>query len=411
MKKDTKVCVVGLGYVGLPLALLFAESGMEVTGVDCSQQVIDELNSGSKTFTEPGLAGLYEKAVETGIRFVREIPAGPAYIIAVPTPFLEDTPEMDAKYLIRAMEQVLAVCEPEALIVVESTIAPGTFDKILKPMAEQCRLRDCKDVRLAAAPERILPGHILEELRSQSRVIGADRQEDGERAAALYGRICRGEILKTDLKTAEMVKVAENAFRDVNIAYANELAVLCRKAGVDVRQVIRCANRHPRVHILEPGPGVGGHCIPVDPWFLVGSYPDETPLIRCARSVNDGMTEYVWNRLEEIMERSGVSDWSSVGFYGLTYKEDVDDTRNSPGVRMAELAKKKGKDPLFYDPYVSACPHVERLAAGMEEFLDQVKIMVILTAHSKHRDCRELLRGRIIFDTRNTEGIQADYRL
>ena len=411
MSSRAQLCVVGLGRVGLPLALLFARAGMTVVGTDCSERITDGLSSGKMRFHEPGMEELYSAALERGICFTTQTPAAETYIIAVPTPCLEDTRQMDGGCLLDALDHILESCDDGALVVVESTVAPGTMEEMLEPAAEEYARRHGKKISLAVAPERVLPGNLLYELEHTHRVIGANQVSVRRRAAALYRLICDGEILETDAGTAEMVKLAENTFRDINIAYANELAVLCRKAGVDVQEVIRCANRHPRVNILEPGPGAGGHCLPVDPWFLAAKFPDEAALIRCARMTNDNMIQYVLERLREIMADRGIDSWSQVGFYGLTYKEGTDDIRNSPGLRLAALFPEMGSAPLFYDPFVGPCPEVRCQAASMDEFLTRSEIVVILTAHQELEQYREALGKKVVFDTRNVEGLPADYRL
>ena len=411
MRNRTQLCVVGLGRVGLPLALLFARAGMTVVGTDRSERITDGLSSGKMRFSEPGMDELYSAALERGICFTTQTPAAEAYIIAVPTPCLEDTHQMDSGCLLDALDHILASCDDGALVVVESTVAPGTIEDMLEPAAAEYAQLHGKKVSLAAAPERVLPGNLLYELEHTHRVIGANQVSVRKRAVTLYRLICDGEILETDARTAEMVKLAENTFRDINIAYANELALLCRKAGVDVREVIRCANQHPRVNILEPGPGVGGHCLPVDPWFLAAKFPNEAALIRCARMTNDNMIQYVLERLKEIMADRGINSWSQVGFYGLTYKEDTDDTRNSPGLRLAALFLETESAPLFYDPCVGPRPEVRCQAGSMGEFLAKAEIVVILTAHQELKQYREALEKKVVFDTRNVEGLPADYRL
>lgn len=252
------------------------------------------------------------------------------------------------------MNEVLDVCPKGAVIIIESTISPSTIDKCVRPLVEARGLKCGEDVHLAHAPERIIPGNMIYELTHNSRTIGADEPEIAERVKALYGSFCQGEIVLTDIRTAEMTKVVENTFRDINIAFANELAQICRADGMDVNEVIRIANKHPRVNILSPGPGVGGHCISVDPWFLVGDYPDIVNVIRAARKVNDGMPNFVLKRIHTVMQEHGLTDVSRVGLYGLTYKENVDDTRESPTLQLLHIMDEHLAGGLIkvYDPYV-----------------------------------------------------------
>ena len=255
-------------------------------------------------------------------------------------------------------------------------------------------------MRLAHAPERIIPGNMLNELIHNSRTIGCDDAATGEEIKDLYLSFCQGDIVITDIKTAEMTKVVENTFRDINIAFANELAKICRRGGMDVSEVIRIANKHPRVNILQPGPGVGGHCISIDPWFLVGDFPEEARLIRTAREINSSMPAYVLDRIETIMRERALTDWTRVGLYGLTYKENVDDTRESPTLQLLDVMKKRGVPaPLVYDPMVSV-HKAERQCASFEEFLQGSDVVVLLVGHSQIRRSLPALAGKIVLDTR-----------
>ena len=280
--------VVGLGYIGLPTALMLAAHGVEVTGTDYNRQLVETLNRGKPTFKEDGLDELFEKAVKSGIRFSEEYIRTDMYIISVPTPYDKASKKIDASYVTAAVKNVLEVCPNGATLVIESTVSPGTIDRFVRPAIEERGLAVGKDIHLAHAPERIIPGNMAYELKHNSRTIGADEREVGERVKRLYASFCEGEIVVTDIRTAEMTKVVENTFRDINIAFANELAKICRSDSMDVYEIIRIANMHPRVNILSPGPGVGGHCISVDPWFLVGDYPGLANIILAARKINDG---------------------------------------------------------------------------------------------------------------------------
>ena len=329
-QKSMEVCVIGMGYIGLPTALMLASHGICVKGVDYNKDVVAKLQAGHVTFKEEGLSELFDEAVRGGITFHTDYPSSGFYIIAVPTPYNVSDKKIDPSFVVNALKDVLAVAKDEAVITIESTISPGTVDKYLRPVVAASG----KHVHLAHAPERIIPGRMLKELRTNARTIGADEPGIAKLVQLVYQSFCEGEIVLTDIRTAEMSKVVENTFRDINIAYANELAKICRKNGMDVYEVIRIANKHPRVNILQPGPGVGGHCISVDPWFLVGDFPEEAKLIRQAREVNSHMPDFVLQRIKDIMKEHGLADWSRVGLYGLTYKEDVDDTRESPTLQL-----------------------------------------------------------------------------
>lgn len=392
-----KVCVVGLGYIGLPTATMLAAHGVKVEAVDYNRDLVDQLQHGHVTFKEDGLEGLFQQAVNNGIRFSTEYPAADMYIVSVPTPYIEKTKKVDAAYVVSAVKQVLSVCGEDAIVVVESTISPGTIDREIRPVVEQSG----KHISLAHAPERIIPGNMLYELIHNSRTIGADSKEVGETVRSVYASFCQGEIVLTDIKTAEMSKVVENTFRDINIAFANELAKICRKGGMDVYEIIRIANKHPRVNILQPGPGVGGHCISVDPWFLVGDFPEEAKLIHEAREVNSEMPAYVLERMQTIMAEKGISDTGRVGLYGLTYKENVDDVRESPTLQLLDVMKAKGLPaPAVYDPMVSR-DLVERQYHDFDRFLNDVDMVVILVGHTHLKENMDRLQEKVVLDTRN----------
>ncbi len=389
------VNVIGMGYIGLPTALMMASHGVNVIGTDCNPERINELSTGGKTFEEKGLAELFSTARAAGIRFTEKYQKADVYIVSVPTPYIKKTRKIDPQYVIAACKSVLETCDDGSILVVESTISPGTIDKFVRP------LLNGRNIRLAHAPERIIPGNMLHELVHNARTIGVDDRETGETIKDLYASFCEGEIVLTDIRTAEMSKVVENTFRDINIAFANELAKICHEAGMDVYEVIRIANRHPRVNILAPGPGVGGHCISVDPWFLVGDYPKLASLIHTARDVNDGMPAFVLKRIAEIMNENGIIDLSRVGLYGLTYKENVDDTRESPTLQLLDVIREAGKPmPQVYDPFISR-DMVPNQHHDLDAFLEACDLVVIMVGHSELRDNLSVLDGKIVFDTRN----------
>lgn len=388
--------VIGQGYIGLPTALMFAQSGQEVVGTDLDKKKIEKLQGGHTTFSEKGMDDLFAEAVQKGIRFSTDYQEADCYIISVPTPYDEKNKRVDPTYVIEATKACLDICKKGAIIIIESTVSPGTLHKYIRPIFEEKGFQLGQDVHLVHAPERILPGNMIHELRHNSRTIGAESPEIGEKVKKLYQSFCQGEIVVTDIKTAEMSKVVENTFRDINIAFANELAKICREDGMDVYEIIRIANMHPRVNILQPGPGVGGHCISVDPWFLVGDYPDLTQLVGTARQVNDSMPIYVLHRIHEIMAENGLDDLSQVGIYGLAYKENVDDTRNSPTLQLLNYLV----GARVYDPYIEK-DLVANQDHSFQEFLDKVKLVVVMLSHDHLKERMEDLEGKLILDTKN----------
>lgn len=398
------VNVIGLGYIGLPTALMMASHGVEVVGTDYNEELVATLHAGRTTFKEEGLDELFEAAVEAGIRFTTEYQVCGTYIVSVPTPYDKLDKKIDPSYVVAACKTVLEVAPENAVLVIESTISPNTVDRFVRPLlAEAGR----EDVALVHAPERIIPGNMVQELLHNNRTVGADDPEVGRKVAELYASFCEGEIAITDIRTAEMTKVVENTFRAVNIAFANELAKVCRIGGMDVYEVIRIANKHPRVSILQPGPGVGGHCIPVDPWFLVGDYPETANFIRLALQTNFSMPEYVLRRAHEAMAERGITDPSRVGVYGLTYKEDVDDVRESPTLQLLEAQAEHlcGSPMRVYDPWVER-DEVPNQVHSMEEFLDGLDMVIVMVGHSQVKGKPELFGDRVIIDPRNVMGEQ-----
>ena len=398
--------VIGLGYIGLPTALMFAAHGVEVTGTDYNKALVDTLIAGRTTFDEEGLDELFQSAVEHGIHFSHEYASTDLYIVAVPTPYDKASKKVDAAYVVQAVRKIMEVCPKGAVVVIESTISPGTIDRYIRPVVEG------KDIHLVHAPERIIPGNMVYELKHNSRTIGADDKEIGEKVKALYSSFCEGEIVVTDIRTAEMTKVVENTFRDINIAFANELAKICRSDNMDVQEIIRIANKHPRVNILSPGPGVGGHCISVDPWFLVGDYPGLANIILAARKINDSMPDFVLERMHDIMKENHMSDVGRVGLYGLTYKENVDDLRESPTLQMLRSMERHlcGGQIKVYDPYVTRDVVLNQYHS-LDAFLEAVDMVVLLVGHDEIREHMDRLKGKVILDTRYICFLDGVYRL
>lgn len=393
------VNVIGLGYIGLPTTLMMASHGVEVVGTDYNKELVETLNAGRTTFKEDGLDDLFAHAVQKGVRFTTEYQVCDTYIVSVPTPYEKVDKKIDATYVVNAVKDVLRVAPAGATLVVESTVSPGTIDRFVRPVLDECKR---SDIALVHAPERIIPGNMVAELLHNNRTIGADDPDVGEAVKALYASFCQGEIVVTDIRTAEMTKVVENTFRAVNIAFSNELVRLCRLGGMDAREVIRIANKHPRVNILSPGPGVGGHCIPVDPWFLVGDYPESANLIRLALQTNESMPEYVLERAQQIMAERGIADASKVGIYGLTYKENVDDVRESPTLQLLEQQAKHlcAGSLKVYDPWVER-DIVPNQVHSVEEFLDGVEFVIVMVGHSQLREDPDMFAGKVVLDTRD----------
>lgn len=393
----SRVCVLGLGYIGLPAAAMLASRGFEVIGCDIDPRVVARVNAGKPHFREPDLDMLLAAAVQTGrLRAQGEPAEAEAFLIAVPTPFGPDHAP-DLSFVEAATRSVAPLLRPGNLVVLESTVPVGTTERIAARLAAarpdlafprygEAPPRDA--VHLAHCPERVLPGAILRELVANDRVVGGLTEACGERARALYESFVAGSILVTDCRTAELVKLAENAFRDVNIAFANELATICDRLGVDVWAAIRLANRHPRVEILRPGAGVGGHCIPLDPWFLIAAAPEEARLIRTARAVNEARPARV---VERIAARAARFRDPVVACFGLTYKADVDDLRESPALAIVRaLVERGGMTLLVCDPWVEALPPaLAGLAAvclvGIDEALRAADVVAFLVPHRAFR--------------------------
>lgn len=400
-----EINVVGLGYIGLPTALTMANAGYKVIGTDYNKKLVSELNAGRVTFKEDGLEELFHEALKSGnITFTDKYQKTNMYIISVPTPYDKFSKKVDATYVINAVKNVLEVCDEGAIIAIESTVSPGTIEKYVKPIIN-------KKVHLVHAPERIIPGNMIYELKHNSRTIGADEKEIGEKVAEIYRKTTSGDVIITDIKSAEMTKVVENTFRAVNIAFANELAKICNHNGMNVYEIIKICNMHPRVNILNPGPGVGGHCISVDPWFLVGDYPSLTKVIGESMKVNDSMPSFVLELTSKIMEEKGLKDYKRVGIYGLTYKEDVDDYRESPTLQLLEAQKKHLAEPLkVYDPFIKE-DVVENQYHDLKTFLNDVDFVIIMVKHKEIIDNMNLLKGKTILDTQNICNLEGTYKI
>jgi len=403
--------VIGLGYIGLPTALMMASHGVEVVGTDYNKNLVETLNAGKTTFKEDGLDELFEEAVKAGIKFTNEYQETDMYIVSVPTPYDKFSKKVDACYVVEAVKDVMKVCPKGATVVIESTVSPGTIDKYVRPIIEENGFTIGEDINLVHAPERIIPGNMVYELLHNNRTIGADDPEIGEKVKQYYASFCQGEIVVTDIRTAEMTKVVENTFRAVNIAFANELAKICRHDNMDVYEIIKICNMHPRVNILQPGPGVGGHCISVDPWFLVGDYLSLAKVIDESMKTNDGMPDFVLNRIYEIMKETGLKDINRVGLYGLTYKENVDDMRESPTLQLLESQERHLATGLkVYDPFIEN-DVVANQYYDLDAFLDSVDMVVLMVGHNEIKENMDKLVGKVVLDTRHICFNEGVYRI
>ncbi len=402
------VNVIGLGYIGLPTALMMASHGVKVIGTDYNEKLVATLNSGETTFKEDGLDDLFNAAVKAGVKFTTKYQETDTYIVSVPTPYDKFSKKVDAIYVIAAVKEIIKVAQSNAIVVIESTISPGTIDKSIRPILEDAGR---KDLQLVHAPERIIPGNMVYELLHNNRTLGADDKIVGEKIALLYKSFCQGDIVVTDIRTAEMTKVVENTFRAVNIAFANELAKICRYDNMDVYEIIKICNMHPRVNILQPGPGVGGHCISVDPWFLVGDYPSLAKVIDESMKTNEGMPDFVLNRIYEIMKENQMEDISRVGLYGLTYKENVDDMRESPTLQLIESQRHHLAAPLkSYDPFIEK-DVVSNQFHNLDDFLNACDLIVLMVKHNEILENMNKLEGKVVLDCHNVCTLPGTYHI
>jgi UDP-N-acetyl-D-mannosaminuronic acid dehydrogenase len=410
VEKKPDVCVMGLGYIGLPTAAVIARSGCRVLGIDVNAQVVDTINRGEIHIEEVDLDGLVQGVVQRKLlRAATQVEPADVFVIAVPTPF-GDNHVPDISYVLAAATNIAAVLKVGDTVIVESTSPVGTTDRVkdllagLRPDLKMPGVsKETPDVAIAYCPERVLPGKILEELISNDRSIGGITPRCARKALSFYKRFVRGECITTDARSAEMTKLVENAFRDVNIAFANELSIVSDQMGLDVWEVIRLANRHPRVNILQPGPGVGGHCIAVDPWFIVHGAPEHTPLIRTAREVNDGKVGHVVARATQMIAENPAA---KVGLLGLAFKANIDDFRESPAMKVAvELAKKFGSRIQIVEPYAGELPKQfdgsGAELADVDTALLDCDILVALVDHDAFKAIPLAERAhKLVYDTR-----------
>ena len=406
-----KLAVIGLGYIGLPTAAVFADAGLEVVGVDVNPAAVDSINAGQPHIVEPNLDRLLQDVVEKkNLRASLKAEAADAFIVAVPTPFKDDHVP-DLKFIEAAARDIAASLRPGNLVILESTIPVGATEKMAAWLAEERPdltfpqdVGETSDIRIAHCPERVLPGRILIEVIENDRVVGGMTRRCAERAADLYKTVIRGNCHITEARTAEMAKLTENAFRDVNIAFANELSLICDRMEIDVWDLIKMANLHPRVNILQPGPGVGGHCIAVDPWFIVDSAPDLANVIRTAREVNDGKPEWVISKVLEAAKECGKNP--TIACLGLAFKPNVDDLRESPALAITQKLGGMGAGNIIaVEPHIDALPQKLETAgitlAPLDEALAEADVVVLLVDHAQFLKVeRTALDGKVIIDTR-----------
>ncbi len=397
MDKYQKICVIGLGYIGLPTASLLATKGFNVTGVDVSQKVVDTINRGEIHIVEPDLDILVKSAVNSGnLSASLEPVEADIFILAVPTPFKEKK-QPDLSYIEDATKSITPYIKKGNLIILESTSPIGTTEEVVATQLRQAGLNVGTDVLVAHCPERVLPGRILVELIENDRVVGGVNEESTQAAVAFYETFVRGDVLATTAKTAEMVKLTENSFRDVNIAFANEISMIAESEGINTWEVVELANRHPRVNILQPGPGVGGHCIAVDPWFIVSRSPAHSRLIRTAREVNDAKPEWV---LEQVRKHANKFKNPVIGCLGLAFKADVDDLRESPACAIVDvLHDEKVGELVICEPNLSQ--HDKYELYSIDEVVAAADIILVLVNHKQFSILNAVtLKEKLVIDTR-----------
>lgn len=395
-----KLTTIGLGYIGLPTSIMFSKYGADVVGVDINQKAVDSLNNGQIHIEEPGLQEAYEEVLKTGRFKATTTPEkADCFIIAVPTPNNADQfKSCDISMVISAVESIIPLIEKGNTIIVESTIAPRTMDDFVKPLVESKGFIIGEDIFLVHCPERVLPGQIMHELIHNNRIIGGVTPACIEAGKKIYGTFVKGEMIETDAKTAEMSKLMENTYRDVNIALANELAKVCNTLDINALDVIEMANKHPRVNLHMPGPGVGGHCLAVDPYFIIAKDPINSQLIQNARSINNSMPHYVVNTVKEMLSKVG---GNKITIFGLTYKGDVDDIRESPAFDIYEILKGERLEVIAYDPHVDKDFVEKDLAVAVKDS----DLILILSDHSEFKNLSDDdlsgMKNKIIFDTKN----------
>jgi UDP-N-acetyl-D-mannosaminuronic acid dehydrogenase len=377
--REKSVSVIGLGYIGLPTAALLASKGYTVKGMDINEHAVETINRGEIHIVEPYLEAYVRSAVENGkLKAYSEVQAGDIYIVCVPTPFHVDSelPKPNVNYVIEAVQSISPHVKPGDIVILESTSPVGTTEMVVDVL--QISGVDTSAIFIAYCPERVLPGKIMTELVDNARVIGGVNSQSTKVVADFYRTFVNGEILEAEAKTAEMCKLTENSFRDVNIAFANELSILCDNNGVDVWELIKLANHHPRVNILQPGTGVGGHCIAVDPWFIVSQDPDNSRIIKTAREINDSKPDWV---VDKVRAKADSLNTRKVVCFGLAFKPDIDDLRESPAVRVVELLIEQGYEVSCVEPNINA--HKKYNLIDFKKGIAEFDVIVLLVNHKE----------------------------
>ncbi|MFA5603432.1 MAG: nucleotide sugar dehydrogenase [Bacilli bacterium] len=392
-----KISVIGLGYIGLPTSAVFAAHGANVVGVDVSPKIVEIINQGNIHIEEPGLAELVKTVVAKGnLKASLVAEESDAFIIAVPTPNNNDEYlGCDLKYVLSATEAILPYLKKGNVVIIESTISPRTTEDYVKPLLEEKGFIVGEDIYLAHCPERVLPGQILDELVNNNRIVGGITPTCADAAAKVYELFVKGEIIKTEAKTAEMSKLMENTFRDVNIALANELTKICNSLDINVLDVIKMANKHPRVNIHTPGPGVGGHCLAVDPYFIYSKAPEISKIIKLARDTNNSMPEFVVENVEKLLNNDKEK---TITAFGVTYKPDVDDLRESPALKIIRTLEEKGYNVKIHDPHVKNEDYLD-----FNSSLKESDFLLVLVGHKLFKEMdmnkvRELMKNPLLFD-------------
>lgn len=400
-----KICIIGQGYIGLPTAALFAMNGCEVVGVDVNEEIVNKLNNGIVHIEEPGIASVISDASKNGMYKASLTPEeADAFIITVPTPYISENYSCDLSYVFSACKSIIPYLRSGNIVIIESTIAPLSTDNYIKPIFEDAGFEIGRDLYLAHCPERVLPGRIMDELVNNDRIIGGVTSKCSRKASEIYGMFVKGEMMECEAKTAELSKCMENTFRDVNIALANELAKISAEIGVNVLDVIRIANKHPRVNIHSPGPGVGGHCLAIDPYFIYSLAPDTAKIIKLARDTNNSMCDFVVGNIQKIVPKG------KIAIFGVAYKGNTEDDRESPSYKIISKLKDLNYDIEVYDPHVIPDSDLERSIDGSD-------LIVILSDHDEFKEfdfdlIREKMNSAIIFDTKNiVKDVPEDIRL
>ncbi len=396
-----KICIVGQGYIGLPTAALFAKNGCEVLGVDVNEEIVNKLNQGIAHIEEPGITEAIKNAVEKGHYHASLKPEeANTFIITVPTPYVKEDLSCDLSYVISACNSILPVLNKGNVVIIESTIAPMSTDEVIKPIFENEGYVIGEDLFLAHCPERVLPGQIMEELVNNNRIVGGITPECTRKAADVYRTFVKGEIIETEAKTAELSKCMENTFRDVNIALANELAKICAEIGVNALDVIEMANKHPRVNLHSPGPGVGGHCLAIDPYFIYAKAPETAKIIKLARDTNNSMPGFVIENTGKILSKID-PDAHKISVFGVSYKGNTDDARESPAFEIIAGLKSAGYEIDIHDPHFDNPDYKD-----FDEATKDSSLILILTDHNQFKDLdyetiNKNMKTKIIFDTKN----------